>query len=152
RAPTATMTPSSIRRTPSSIVRPVAVRIVPPASAITGDSIGASVSRSILQGSGGGAGSGSRAAVAVMGAPPHELKRSARDSDGIDVRAATWAGMAAPSIARGRAAVLRAWQAPCAMQAPEDGTIERWAWDYVLATSLADKLAPARRPDRWEAS
>lgn len=27
-------------------------------------------------------------------------------------------------------------------QAPEQGTLERWAWDYVLTTSLATKLAP----------
>lgn len=38
------------------------------------------------------------------------------------------------------------------MRAPEDGTVERWAWDYVSATSLAAKLAPPPRPDRWEAS
>jgi uncharacterized ferritin-like protein (DUF455 family) len=34
---------------------------------------------------------------------------------------------------------------------PEPGTVERWAWDYVRATSLAHKLEPPPRPDRWEA-
>lgn len=33
---------------------------------------------------------------------------------------------------------------------PEPGTAERWAWDYVHATSLAHKLAPPPRPSRWE--
>jgi uncharacterized ferritin-like protein (DUF455 family) len=36
------------------------------------------------------------------------------------------------------------------MGAPADGTIERWAWDYVHASTLAHKLAPPPRPDRWE--
>ena len=36
------------------------------------------------------------------------------------------------------------------MLAPEPETVERWAWDYVLATELDAKLAPARVPDRWE--
>jgi len=33
---------------------------------------------------------------------------------------------------------------------PREGTVERWAWDYVRATSLADKTAPAPVPDRWD--
>lgn len=33
---------------------------------------------------------------------------------------------------------------------PPDGTVERWAWDYVLATSLEDKLSPPPLPDEWE--
>ncbi len=33
---------------------------------------------------------------------------------------------------------------------PETGTVERWAWDYVRATSLAHKLAPPERPIEWE--
>lgn len=36
------------------------------------------------------------------------------------------------------------------MEAPEAGTVERWAWDYVSTTSLAAKLAPAAPPERWE--
>jgi len=35
---------------------------------------------------------------------------------------------------------------------PSEGTIERWAWDYVRATSLADKTSPPPPPDRWDAS
>jgi uncharacterized ferritin-like protein (DUF455 family) len=38
------------------------------------------------------------------------------------------------------------------MHAPEDATVERWAWDYVLATSLSAKLEPPAPPERWEAS
>jgi len=34
--------------------------------------------------------------------------------------------------------------------APEAGTVERWAWELVHATTLADKLTPPPRPDRWE--
>lgn len=33
---------------------------------------------------------------------------------------------------------------------PEAGTRERWAWDYVRATSLATKLAPEPPPSSWE--
>ena len=33
---------------------------------------------------------------------------------------------------------------------PEGGTVERWAWDYVLATTLDAKLAPPPVPARWE--
>ncbi len=34
---------------------------------------------------------------------------------------------------------------------PPIGTVQRWAWDYVLTTSLEEKLAPAPPPDTWEA-
>lgn len=34
--------------------------------------------------------------------------------------------------------------------APALGTVERWAWDYVLATELAAKLHPPPVPDAWE--
>lgn len=33
---------------------------------------------------------------------------------------------------------------------PEIGTVERWAWDYVLGSSLTDKLAPPLVPKAWE--
>lgn len=33
---------------------------------------------------------------------------------------------------------------------PAAGTVERWAWDYVVTTSLATKLAPPPPPDAWE--
>jgi uncharacterized ferritin-like protein (DUF455 family) len=33
---------------------------------------------------------------------------------------------------------------------PAEGTIERWAWDYVQTTSLAHKLAPPPIPQAWE--
>jgi len=33
---------------------------------------------------------------------------------------------------------------------PPAGTVERWAWDYVLTTSLAAKLAPPPPPETWE--
>ncbi len=38
------------------------------------------------------------------------------------------------------------------MDAPEAGTVERWAWDYVTSTSLEHKLAPEPPPSprRWE--
>lgn len=36
------------------------------------------------------------------------------------------------------------------MSAPPDGTIERWAWDYVSARTIAEKLAPPPPPTRWE--
>ena len=38
------------------------------------------------------------------------------------------------------------------MIAPAPGTVERWAWDYIGATSLATKLAPPPLPARWEES
>jgi len=36
------------------------------------------------------------------------------------------------------------------MREPEAGTVERWAWDYVLSSSLAHKRAPPPPPERWE--
>jgi uncharacterized ferritin-like protein (DUF455 family) len=33
---------------------------------------------------------------------------------------------------------------------PPEGTIERWAWDYVRSATLEAKLAPPPRPERWE--
>src|SRR4051794_37788009 len=33
--------------------------------------------------------------------------------------------------------------------APEEGSLDRWAWDYVRATTLAAKLAPPPLPRRW---
>jgi uncharacterized ferritin-like protein (DUF455 family) len=38
------------------------------------------------------------------------------------------------------------------MHAPPDGTVERWAWDFVHATTLEHKLAPPPRPVAWEHS
>lgn len=38
------------------------------------------------------------------------------------------------------------------MIAPPEGTVERWAWDYVLADALAAKLSPPPVPERWEES
>ena len=38
------------------------------------------------------------------------------------------------------------------MEAPLAGTIERWAWDYVLAETLEEKLAPPPPPAIWESS
>jgi len=35
---------------------------------------------------------------------------------------------------------------------PEQGSVERWAWDYILTTSLAHKLAPPPPPDAWQSS
>jgi uncharacterized ferritin-like protein (DUF455 family) len=37
-----------------------------------------------------------------------------------------------------------------ASRAPAEGTAERWAWDYVHATSLAAKLHPPACPDAFE--
>ncbi len=36
------------------------------------------------------------------------------------------------------------------MQSPPSGTVERWAWDYVLADSLQIKLDPPPVRDTWE--
>ena len=36
------------------------------------------------------------------------------------------------------------------MDAPPEGTIERWAYDYVRSSSLAHKLAPPAPPRDWE--
>ncbi|WP_437648583.1 ferritin-like domain-containing protein [Sorangium sp. So ce362] len=33
---------------------------------------------------------------------------------------------------------------------PPPGTVERWAWDYVLSTDLAHKLEPPPVPSVWE--
>jgi uncharacterized ferritin-like protein (DUF455 family) len=33
---------------------------------------------------------------------------------------------------------------------PAAATIERWAWDFVVASSLDQKLAPSPPPERWE--
>lgn len=38
------------------------------------------------------------------------------------------------------------------MQPPAEGTIERWAWDYVLGDTLASKLEPPPVPAAFEAS
>ena len=35
------------------------------------------------------------------------------------------------------------------MRAPPADTVERWCWDYVLATTLAAKTEPPRVPDAW---
>jgi uncharacterized ferritin-like protein (DUF455 family) len=32
---------------------------------------------------------------------------------------------------------------------PTEGTVERWAWDYVTSTSLELKLAPPAPPTKW---
>ncbi|MGK3990597.1 DUF455 family protein [Sorangium sp. So ce136] len=33
---------------------------------------------------------------------------------------------------------------------PPPGTVERWAWDYILSTDLEHKLAPPPVPSAWE--
>ncbi len=33
---------------------------------------------------------------------------------------------------------------------PPPGTVERWAWDFVLAETLAAKVAPPPPPETWE--
>lgn len=35
------------------------------------------------------------------------------------------------------------------MRTPRAGTVERWCWDYVLATTLAAKTEPPRVPEEW---
>lgn len=35
------------------------------------------------------------------------------------------------------------------MTPPPDATVERWLFDYVTTTSLAHKLTPPPRPERW---
>lgn len=35
---------------------------------------------------------------------------------------------------------------------PSEGTVERWAWDYVTSTSLETKLAPPSPPSKWASS
>lgn len=32
---------------------------------------------------------------------------------------------------------------------PTEGTVERWAWDYVTGTSLELKLSPPPPPSTW---
>jgi uncharacterized ferritin-like protein (DUF455 family) len=41
---------------------------------------------------------------------------------------------------------------PTPLTPPEANTRERWAWDYIEATTLEGKLAPAAPPDDWESS
>ncbi len=36
------------------------------------------------------------------------------------------------------------------MREPEPDTVERWAWDFIVSTSLELKLAPPAPPGRWE--
>lgn len=36
------------------------------------------------------------------------------------------------------------------MDVPREGTVERWAWDYVHASTLAAKIAPSPPPEDWE--
>ncbi len=36
--------------------------------------------------------------------------------------------------------------------APEPGTLDRWAWDYVVTTSLAHKMDPPPPPEAWSAA
>lgn len=38
------------------------------------------------------------------------------------------------------------------MSEPPRGTVERWAWSYVLSTSLSAKLSPEPPPSDWEAA
>jgi len=33
---------------------------------------------------------------------------------------------------------------------PREGTVERWAFDYVRTVALAEKTAPSPPPDRWD--
>lgn len=37
-------------------------------------------------------------------------------------------------------------------EAPEPGTLDRWAWDYLVTTSLAHKIDPPTPPDAWSTS
>jgi uncharacterized ferritin-like protein (DUF455 family) len=41
---------------------------------------------------------------------------------------------------------------PEPIEPPLPGTVERWAWDYVLSADLAVKLSPPPPPSRWEVS
>lgn len=38
------------------------------------------------------------------------------------------------------------------LEPPPPGTVERWAWDYVLCADLRGKLLPPKPPSRWEVS
>jgi uncharacterized ferritin-like protein (DUF455 family) len=40
---------------------------------------------------------------------------------------------------------------PLLHEAPPEGTIERWAWDFVGSTTLQTKLAPPPPPSSWAA-
>jgi uncharacterized ferritin-like protein (DUF455 family) len=42
------------------------------------------------------------------------------------------------------------YKVPVDADPPPTGTIERWAWDYVLRDDMAHKLAPAPLPSAWE--
>ena len=35
------------------------------------------------------------------------------------------------------------------MLEPEAGTVERWAWDYILGATLVAKLTPPPLPGGW---
>ena len=37
-----------------------------------------------------------------------------------------------------------------ALTPPPEGTVERWAWDYIHSTDLAVKLSPPKAPDGFE--
>lgn len=39
---------------------------------------------------------------------------------------------------------------PAPLQAPPEGTVERWAWDLVSGCELEAKLSPSPPPERWE--
>lgn len=39
---------------------------------------------------------------------------------------------------------------PSAVEPPPTGTVERWAYDYVLSVDLEHKLSPPPPPDVWE--
>jgi uncharacterized ferritin-like protein (DUF455 family) len=43
-------------------------------------------------------------------------------------------------------------ESPTSDAAPPEGTLERWAWDYVRSTDLAVKLSPPPPPSLWESS
>jgi uncharacterized ferritin-like protein (DUF455 family) len=38
------------------------------------------------------------------------------------------------------------------MSEPPNGTVERWAWDFILTKELAHKLAPPALPSVWEST
>ena len=35
------------------------------------------------------------------------------------------------------------------VMSPHEGTVERWAWDFITSTVLETKLAPAEPPSKW---
>jgi len=59
-------------------------------------------------------------------------------------------GVAKCDAPRMGGALLAARLASGSMHAPPHGTVERWAWDYVLADSLDAKLSPPPVPEVWE--